>query len=818
MNNPAKLILPIVALILLIAPVSFQWLQYHYPGIQSGFYDPPEIPELDSEKINATLPDYNARFVDDPIEGQGRVVFDLSQANNLELNDLAPLKDRLEARGAEIIALAEDDDLDQALRGATAMVILAPTEPYEVSDRETIVKFVEDGGRLLLAADPTRNVPPSEDEFLSLFDIFFPESAIPAINSIANAFEISYIDDYLYNLEENEGNYRNVKFRDFATDHPLTNNLNTVVFFASYSLRGDGPAIVQGDSKTNSPVRTGEINLPAAMLTTNEQVLALGDLTILTPPYHTIADNNQFLSNIADWLAVDERQRELEDFPYLFTTSTINLVQTSQEFLDPRLIAQSNVLQELFDEADMTLTLSATANPDNDVLYVGTFDKADLVESYLLTAGITITVKITPTEKLTDTEGLELEDEIGGAVPSITNTTVITDDELAPVEDDLELPAGEEDEPLEDETIIEEELEEEAAEEADAADEEGDAEEDGEADDEEAQAAEEDGETEDGEAEAEDEEEADDEEEEDEETVLLDIERIGKIGAEGTSLYLVDRTGDQLRIIVLAEDGENAIAALDRLVSGDFSQCATNDNLVICSTGEAQDGLGLDAKEEGTTTEEETEGKLGSIFIMADDDGPEGSRTGAAEWETILSDLYDVTIWSTNDDGIPTSDDVTGYDVYIIDSGDYAADPDDFETFFAFAGVEDGAGVMFIGAQPLPTPVDEADFQPLDDLEVTDDTHPVAEGFTEGDIITLEPSESDIDPVVIPNPDDLYNDATIVLSRGPDSPEAGTPVVIAATDTTSESRIILATFPFYRLPDEPREIFGLNAAAWLMGE
>ena len=36
-------------------------------------------------------------------------------------------------------------------------------------------------------------------------------------------------------------------------------------------------------------------------------------------PYHTVEDNDQFLSNIANWLAIDERRRDdLEDFPYLF--------------------------------------------------------------------------------------------------------------------------------------------------------------------------------------------------------------------------------------------------------------------------------------------------------------------------------------------------------------------------------------------------------------------------------------------------------------------------------------------------------------------
>jgi hypothetical protein len=388
-------------LLLLVAPGVGNWAWFY-----QGSYQSPDIPEPDQSSSGPLLSNYQP-FEDEPLTGNGQVIIDLSHTNNLKVNDLAPLWDRLEARNTSIELFDEaDTSLKSQLHRATALVVIAPTARYSAEEREAIADFVEDGGRLLLAADPTRPVPAEEgDELLTdMFSLFFPTSAVPAINSLANAFGVVFYDDYLYNLADNEGNYRNVKFTTFGDEHPITKNLDTVVLFSAHSLRSDGLSLIIGDEETHSPVRSGEIDLTAVTLTTDERVLALGDITFLTAPYHTIGDNDRFLSHIADWLAVDERQRDdLEDFPYIFE-QPVDLVQVSGEFLDPRFIAQSSALQEAFDQVDLTLNLRPVADPDHDALLVGTFDDLDRVQNYLTTAGITVTIAITEDEEAVSTD------------------------------------------------------------------------------------------------------------------------------------------------------------------------------------------------------------------------------------------------------------------------------------------------------------------------------------------------------------------------------------------------------------------------------
>ncbi|MCH7610219.1 MAG: hypothetical protein J4N76_06305 [Chloroflexi bacterium] len=474
MRDRTKLLL-VLALVAL--PVSGRLLWFH-----SGWYQPPEIPEIDESQIALPLPEYRP-LADQPLETGGLVVIDLSHNNNLEVDDLTPLWDRLTARAVTIETLDDSSDsLETQLRGAIALLVIAPTSNYTAEERDLIADFVEDGGRLLLAADPTRPVPPEqedEEEPLDLESIFFPSSAVPAINSLANAFGLVYFDDYLYNLVDNAGNYRNVKFTVLSDEHSLTQDLETIVFFAAHSLQTDGLSLVNADENTLSSLRSGETGLTAAALAANGRVLALGDVTALTPSFHTIADNDRFLSNIADWLAAASREWDLKDFPHLFR-GPVDLVQVSEGSLDPRLIARSGTLQELFQQSRLTLSLRAAADPDHDTLFVGTFDNVDLVQDYLATAGVAIVLA-----------------------------------------------------------------------------------------------------------------EADEEEEEPQDTI--EIEGLGTLGLEGTTLYVVDRSADRVVVVALAEDGEAAIQALERLTSVDFSGCVHGEGVTVCSTDEVQEGLGLEA-------------------------------------------------------------------------------------------------------------------------------------------------------------------------------------------------------------------------------
>jgi hypothetical protein len=705
-----------------------------------GSYTAPDIPEIDESQIAPFRVDYQP-FEDAPLVGDGHVIIDLAHSNNLAINDLSPLRDRLEARGATIETFDGDGDpLTTRLRNATALLVIAPTVKVTAEEREAIMDFVADGGRLLLAADPTRPVSEEEEEeeFPTLYSIFFPTSAVPAINSLASAFGVVYFDDYVYNLDDNAGNYRNVKFTAFSDEHPLTEDIETLVFFAAHSLRSSGLSLVAGDAHTHSPVRSGETDLTVAALAADERVLALGDVTFLTSPYHTAGDNDRFLSHIADWLAVDAREREdLEDFPYLFERP-VDLIQASGDFLDPQLIARGGELQELFEQAGLTLDVRAAVEPGHDAFYVGIFDDVAAVQGYLSTAGVTVTVGANGQTRPSADEETEVEETVESESEAGTPTPTAVPATPSPEAETDEGSPG-----------------------------------------------------------------------------IIEIETLGAIGTQGSTLFLIDRSDDRVAIIVLAEDSQAVVAAMERLATNDLSGCIQADTATICSTGEAQDELDTETAEPGEDEEPSgASGKQGRVFILSDDDKSDGARTSAAEFEAILSESYDVTVWSIARDGVPTSDDLAGYEAYIVDSGDYAFDIENADALTVLESIESG-GVMLIGAQPLPFL--GIDYEPINDLQVADASHPLAAGLDSEEVLTLLASESDVPAAVISGAD-IGEETKIVLTRGPTSPEPGTPALIATIDEEEDiSRVIIAAFAFYRLPEDAQRTLALNAAQWLMG-
>jgi hypothetical protein len=102
-----------------------------------------------------------------------------------------------------------------------------------------------------------------------------------------------------------------------------------------------------------------------------------------------VADNDRFLSRIADWLATDGRIRDaLEDFPFLFRRP-VDIVQASGPALAPQLLAQIGRLRSYVGDAGPDFSLRAEAQEGRDALLVGTFDDREAFAALLKGAGVT---------------------------------------------------------------------------------------------------------------------------------------------------------------------------------------------------------------------------------------------------------------------------------------------------------------------------------------------------------------------------------------------------------------------------------------------
>jgi len=268
----------------------------------SGFYSAPPS-ELPSYEHIVIPPAPTTEFSDVYEEGEGTILIDLAHDNAFDVEELNVLILRLISRGVTIEFFSPGDDLEKALLGeeddeeelrvANAFIIVCPRLEFSKEENETIDEFVTNGGKLLLIADPTRH---------------------SQINSLSLKFGLIFEADYLYNMTENEINYRNIFVTEFK-ENPISKDLEKIALYSVGSISSVEGGIAFVDENTFSSLIETRKGLSPIALAQESKVLAIYDLTFITEPYNGILDNNQLISNIADWLAspAEEKEEEIEE-------------------------------------------------------------------------------------------------------------------------------------------------------------------------------------------------------------------------------------------------------------------------------------------------------------------------------------------------------------------------------------------------------------------------------------------------------------------------------------------------------------------------
>ena len=360
---------------------------------QGGYQPPP-----------STLPWFDDVYVPQPPESgysedyqrkPGILVIDRSHDNDFSLVELNVPLMRIISRGftVEYLGGIEDPETDfdfffefepppvvtsepeekgpglkERLRYANALAIVLPREAFTEEEVKTLKEFVDTGGKLLLVADPTR---PSQ------------------INSVSSEFGLIFEDDYLYNLGENDGNFRNVYLRRFR-ESQITKSLDAVALYTSGSISSLGGGIAFTGAGTLSTRIASQSNLSPLAMSSNGRVLAVSDLTFMAEPYSNILDNNQLISNMVGWLADSQRTVTLADFPYFFKENP-RIAYANADLLKAG-FRLKNMLLQRGKTPDLGEHGGTLASGTRDTVYLGLFEDAKNVVEILAGGGITITV------------------------------------------------------------------------------------------------------------------------------------------------------------------------------------------------------------------------------------------------------------------------------------------------------------------------------------------------------------------------------------------------------------------------------------------
>ena len=411
----------LIAAICLLLPILLRGMWYY-----QGFYLPIRgVEGPDYAKFTIPQPTFSTPAALSVQSSSQRisVVFDMSHGNRFSLAEIDPLINSLLKMGVEVQVNESKTSLEDLLKDANAYVVIAPATQHSEDNIRSIHAFVGRGGKLLVIADPTRT---SGDFY---FDV---EKSVTAANMLLDRYGIAFLTSYVYHITHNEGNFRNV-FIQPAEKSELNKKITETIFYGTHSLIGNQTIVLKAEESALSSATDRGGGLPVAMMTKDGNVLAMGDMNFMTTPFNQVADNNQLVLNLVEFLAGQARSRTLADFPDLFTRPIVVLENSEltfdKEYLDTMSELQSSMLVR-----ELPVTIDTMVESGKDVIVIGLYPPSELVQPYTLPSGINfnnkpalpassptatpITATETTNEEVSDTD----EESTVSPTPTATST------------------------------------------------------------------------------------------------------------------------------------------------------------------------------------------------------------------------------------------------------------------------------------------------------------------------------------------------------------------------------------------------------------
>lgn len=805
-------------------------------------YTPPDVPELSFAVTPApTTPPQPV--VDGLINSvdelrRGPVVVDFAHFGFLNPANLQPLADALADRGVglrywvskvDTMALEssaqfpdQSTELAAQLKDASALIVVSPFFLWTAQEITLVERFVADGGRLLLASDP---------------DIMGDYPSI--LNILAEPFGVVFNDDYLYDTTRNDGNFtfffvesaaaggaeRN---QDAAGEGAAALADATIAFYGGRSISGAVTPQMRSIETTASSLRTGQSTFTTVAIGgvagrgTQGRVLALSDFDVLTEAYRVRHDNQRMIEFVADFLSADQRIHATADFPG-YLSKAVALAYGARSAIDADLLAQGAQLQERLEATGRTLTLTnglvlsntttSAADDGKDLIYLADYTTA-LAKTTLLTdlgiqviteaVTITIPVEVAPveapqteeddptgteddTKNNTEENGPETGSDVeeSAAVTSTTATTVTTRitvtqaNRAATTTKPLTVTAAITQAGVTTDTMPETRVE--------------------------------------------------------ITTYLETAAGLRLLADETVMVAQTERANGSLLLAVLGADRRGIDAGVTRLLANDFSECVIGEVITFCSlppegkasassSGDSRqtdestpndavrDSSGDDGREPGTPPSE----RLGILLI--DDNRaatPNESSEADLYLQTLIAGGHSIDLWSINDQGTPTTEDMSGYAWVIWSNAGYAAGKlsiEDMDLIFGYIRL--GGRLTVSSRFPLPG-VDEASI--VRDAVIDSAIPALVDGLPDEPIaLVAEQSAANLSPIAADE-----SGVEIALRRGPESEDAKAPLLVLLTNAAEseiDARFMIVGLALNGLPEETSTVLINNMATWMLAE
>lgn len=373
----------IIAILALILPALVRGLWF-YRGLppERGEIATPDYASFTRPQVAVSTPD-----VEDIQALGGRVLLDAFHGNQFMPADVEALTSAIQARGGKVDTILDPISMESQLKQASAFISISPSFYYSQYEVQTLKNFAERGGRILVFTDATRNS--LYYDMISGNPIAYGDSI--AANSLLKAFDISINNDYLYNTELNEGNFRNVVFGEFGKSE-LTFGLSEVALYGTHSVESpSGLLLLQGaETNLSSTNDAYDPDQGGAALSADGNVVAFGDFTFLSSPYNTYTDNATLIQNLADFALSGTQTRTLANYPYLFNERTVQVYIAENLTRTTELVTALGLLQTSMRYMDIQLEFVEDLPRSGDAIVIGSYESLDEFDTYLKKFDVTI--------------------------------------------------------------------------------------------------------------------------------------------------------------------------------------------------------------------------------------------------------------------------------------------------------------------------------------------------------------------------------------------------------------------------------------------
>jgi hypothetical protein len=253
-------------------------------------------PEYAPDNVSTTAAPAAGEVESDPSVGApgGVVVIDDDHANRFDQATIDPLVTELVETGYTVRIHDGERELEEVLAGAEAYVVVDPGGTHAPDEVATIREFTDAGGHLLLVGEPTRRTISTSFTGASISD---QESRLTPLTT---EYGMLLGSPYLYNTGTNVGNYKNVVVRP-TTESGLT--FDRAALFTAAAVRSDGGTVLlRAAPGTVESGQDSQGRHPVAVRKSSEGVLLVGDKSFLATGHYNVADNEQFLAALVEFL------------------------------------------------------------------------------------------------------------------------------------------------------------------------------------------------------------------------------------------------------------------------------------------------------------------------------------------------------------------------------------------------------------------------------------------------------------------------------------------------------------------------------------